>query len=431
MDVESLLTELANDREIEIALDILEGRAEKLHIPSPVLHKKLDDISKSFCKTKMTGGRTLFTFDPTFYNKYEHRVKILHISDLHYRISSRNITANQLDVEKDPKGVLLKDGLSQIGKVNCIVVSGDLATIGDDYELDEASTYISNLGSIFLKDDSKGNIILVQGNHDADWKTAREYYKTSKHKFRSFDSSLREQGDWIWPYSPRGWGTPYKTIDGILVWTFNSSIASGLVRYDKIAEIDKILKEAKNADNLQNDEYERFAEFFQEDIPAFTNADVDRMAILINTIRDNSTLRVAVCHHNVAPVRSERWRGPQILQGTSVVPVDSGYFLHKVCENGFRVILHGHTHRGAISDIGYSNERVLCIGAPRLSRSLELEYGDDEIGFNLIEFLEYQTRGTWKIVIQKYTIEGDTIVSLNAPIILEKQQVVKTPITAF
>src|ERR1700744_4319606 len=93
-------------------------------------------------------------------------LKILHISDIHFK-DFKNYKYLDLDKEIQREIELdlaaLKD---QYGKIDIVLLGGDIAFSGKENEYEVANTWIKRLCEII--DCQEENVLTVPGNHDVD-----------------------------------------------------------------------------------------------------------------------------------------------------------------------------------------------------------------------------------------------------------------------
>lgn len=89
------------------------------------------------------------------------RIKILHLSDLHFTESStsQDIICHSLYNK-------IKEMFSAGAKPNIIIITGDIVFSGKQKEYEKAKEYIDSIAQIC--EIKEGNIFIVPGNHDVD-----------------------------------------------------------------------------------------------------------------------------------------------------------------------------------------------------------------------------------------------------------------------
>jgi len=420
MDPFDILSEYANDDIPEVSLAALRKEAQNLRVPEPEMVDALESLEARGL-VRLDRGATrghVVRFSRNFHIRYRRRVRVVHISDLHFSLpGAKGDGRDQIDPARNPREIFLKDGPALLGDIDALVVSGDLATVGAKEELKGACEYIEDLRDRFLPDETKrSNVVVVHGNHDASWENARRYFADPGEKFHEFSSFLA-RNNWTLPSYPNSYHKPFLPLGGhTLLWAFNSSLGSGLVREHVLRELVKeIAPDDKPLGSLSGTQYERLTRFFQEDIPAFTNRGVQRLRHLLKGGLCDTALRVAVCHHNLVPIPEERWPGDDLNKGARVAPVDAGYFAYHLMENRFQVVLHGHIHRSTASVVSSKGRQLLCLGAPRLSRDRNAEADCSTVGFSAIDFLVYKASGKGEARVSTYPIEGDSIGAVEGP----------------
>ena len=112
-------------------------------------------------------------------------MKILHISDFHYKDSPRDIAAQAILIDK------LIENLPEPETIDFLIFSGDLVFSGKKAE-NFQDAYLSFLGRIGLKLKLKRrNIIICPGNHDVDRSAVSEPVKEYIRKVNSSDGLVK------------------------------------------------------------------------------------------------------------------------------------------------------------------------------------------------------------------------------------------------
>ncbi len=89
-------------------------------------------------------------------------MRILHLSDFHYKTSYRDVASQSLLVDR------LIEALKEQPKIDFVLFTGDLVFSGTDYtDFDLATEQLLKRISIALEVE-KPNVLLCPGNHDVD-----------------------------------------------------------------------------------------------------------------------------------------------------------------------------------------------------------------------------------------------------------------------
>ena len=265
---------------------------------------------------------------------------ILHISDIHF---GTNNDADQYLVQ-------LKNDLHnslKIKSLDYLVISGDIGSYSEKNEYKAASKFVTSLSNTFRLSCDK--VIIVPGNHDLNWRLAKNAYKYKY--FDDFSEPLPEG-----KYIPAG-------EDGVLLRNedlykkrfdyFNEHFYQEIYgkpyaeNYDEQGEIhtfpaDQILFLALNScweidhckDHRQRSGINMNA--FFKNLDKISNEDY------------TGWLKIATWHHPIT--------GPEMMKNVD--------FLEPLVINGFQIVMHGHIHESQQDSYFYDNsKKIHTIGA--------------------------------------------------------------------
>lgn len=319
----------------------------------------------------------------------DNEVIILHLSDLH-RTPGHEVTNNNLWKElrrdintefKKTNSILGRNEprLPEDGKIDLIIVSGDITQKATEAEYDEAANFLSLLVDNLL-DGEKNRLILVPGNHDVDWSYSKGAYEEVQ-KLTPENTSVQENFfRFKFEKTPPNWTLMQRNHDDIYQDRFKAFAKFFSEFYNKEHSFN--LKERHNQYTI----YNKFTEKLKIVVVGFSSCDLvdhlwyrgainheaiinadsklDELGYSINS----GVLRIAVWHHNVlgSPEKSD-FMDPQVAM--------------TLAEHGFSLGLHGHIHKAIRSDIfgSYAGLPVvsagsLCAGSKERPESIPYQY---------------------------------------------------------
>jgi predicted MPP superfamily phosphohydrolase len=320
---------------------------------------------------------------------------ILHISDLH-RSSSDPITNDELisALIGDRDRYILED--PSITKPDIIVVSGDLIQgvslgiidyereIEDQYSI--AEKFLDELVKRFLSGD-RSRIIIIPGNHDVDWNTAKDamlkiedlnQYPDFGSKLYTSDSKFR----WDWKsftaylindqnrYAERlkafwnFFNKFYEGVDGLLMVQSNSDVNLFSFCDGKIG--------VAAYNSCHGNDCFAFHGMIQREVVAKSYLDLKNLGVF--------DLLIAVWHHNI--------EGPPY--STDYMDKD---IIYSMIGRGFRLGLYGHQHKAQVTpqqiwlpdreSMVIVSAGSLCAGRYDLPSGVSRQYNLLEIGKDL------------------------------------------------
>ncbi len=330
---------------------------------------------------------------------------ILHLSDLHLGGPSPDQSdfTDKFGLEPasgDTKIMHLGRTLRALGDalraqdriLDAIVVSGDLTNGNQQDGYDAFEVLLSQLGD---RRPTGNQILVVPGNHDADWKFQagkpakfRRFLDTTRSSYRTpllygldyDDESLnRATGS-------RKKAAPLLEFDDVAIVAISSADFCGVEEQGTSTPWDEVLSDYLAAERASNDDAVskpavEAAKLAANDLRTLRVQDMARVhpqqidalrerlkgSSLVHRANDDVRLRIAVLHHPIGPVTGrEEVKAFESL--TNLATVRSFLF-----DLGFQVVLHGHKHASylgwewlvppsdRIDDVPW---RALAIGSP-------------------------------------------------------------------
>jgi 3',5'-cyclic AMP phosphodiesterase CpdA len=346
---------------------------------------------------------------------------ILHLSDLHLGSpSSRQFDSNDrfgLDPKTRETIVThlqrtlrtLGHALDEQGRtIDAVVVSGDLTNANKQDGYDQFPAVLEELGNQLPDPD---RILIVPGNHDADWdiqpgqpEKFKRFYDLVRGRYRSSLISGVDYDETTLA-KPVGSGqaaSPILELSDTTIVAINSADFCGVREQasetDWDAVLDDYLVDARSAGDTAA--LESFAQA-ESDLRRLRVQDMARIEPRqLDALREqfNGTslepdaeqdehLRIAVLHHPIGPVSSQE----EIKAFETMTNLET--FRSFLFDKGFHVVLHGHKHESyrawdwllpAGDDLARAPWRTLVIGAPGefrpgriVCRLLEVSPDDD------------------------------------------------------
>ncbi|MEJ7714999.1 MAG: metallophosphoesterase [Thermoleophilaceae bacterium] len=301
---------------------------------------------------------------------------ILHLSDLHLGSPS----ASQLDftdkfgleeVAGETKVQHLERTLRALGdtlraegrRLDAIVVSGDLTNANEQDGYDAFAALLDELGD---RRPAAERVVVVPGNHDADWsvqpgdpKKFRRFLDTVRSSHRSpllygvdYDDSSLDRGT-----GRRKKAVPVLELDDVAIVALSSAdfcgVEEGRTNTSWGAVLDSYLAEERASTNhAQRETGEETWKQAGEDLRRLRVQDMARVhprqldalqnrlsgCSLAHVADEDVRVRIAVLHHPIGPVSDhEEVKAFETL--TNLAMVRSFLF-----DSGFHVVLHGHKH---------------------------------------------------------------------------------------
>ena len=334
------------------------------------------------------------------------RVKIIHISDLHFSTETAN---NGVDDKEDILNPDEKQSYSSFSQFIrhiekqhysgfdkiFLVITGDLVDKGDILNFSSAKKFIIKCIKA-LGIESK-HVIIVPGNHDV---------LRTKNEHQQLENFKNEFKEFCTPFSDK----PYADIPvQLLIYTLNSNrlIAKRKINFFK---------------NLFSKDKYDFTE-----TPAIGNIQLDRLRGFIS--KSNHAVRIVALHHHLVPV----WG----IESKAFDPIlDAGVCINELQENGFVMALHGHKHQRSfkfIQSLDVPSASGLYItgtgsfGSDRMFNEIDIIFYD--VGHPKILHQCFQLNNNCAEQIGKVidctprsiAIEQEELVSFHADIDLEKK----------
>jgi len=250
--------------------------------------------------------------------KQENVVTLLHLSDLHFRASTR--TVGEKEQFLNSLETCLTTCRQEGTAFDLVLVTGDLvdgAELGVDAwraALDKTRAYLENL-CLHVAVDPRQGLRVIPGNHDFRWK-GNLYVTALKDAFEKTFADYR--------------GHMLYTKLNLLLACFDSNATTYRFELAKgrvdMAEFDQLARRIG-------------------DLPSEHRTQAEKTA-----------LRLALVHHHPLPIAESEvleprsrwdWVFGRQLEGAPEYMLlrNSGTFLHRLLRDNFRLVLHGHLHK--------------------------------------------------------------------------------------
>ncbi|MFX0187197.1 MAG: metallophosphoesterase [Candidatus Hodarchaeota archaeon] len=290
-------------------------------------------------------------------------LNILHVSDI--QEGRFGIKEDIFEVNKVYLNFLsdLKDKLEILhrkNKIDIIVISGDLTSIGAKEEFDHLTNeFLPILNDVFLKGTNivpKDRWILVPGNHDVEWEKGEA-------RFNNFIQFCQENG-----FHQYKLNNPESIYSKIICRDKISENTLGIIALNSCLEI--FDENSPNISNISNSYFSSFSKDWD------------------NLFREMPKLMV--CHHTLHSIKKDRFN----------------HALNKLSDNNVLLALAGDIHKSESHADEISNIRCIPAGTI-LAKKTERQVGIDEVSrqFNLVnlnlqsgyvKWYTYIFEGTWR-----------------------------------
>lgn len=228
---------------------------------------------------------------------------ILHISDLHFgdKFKYTKNKANPRDPISRCVNELLRDVESYFdGKVDFVVVSGDLTCSGTKEEFNLALVFLNKLSKALRTPVSK--FLLVPGNHDIRWRAGGtekfEEETESEHNFKEFSKEFFDSNP----------------LDFLSQVVFDESIV--LLGFNSIR--------------------------IEPDLHGIGYVGEDQVDYMFDLCKSHQNkIKIACAHHHILPVNTIEPFDPD--KDFSLM-IDAKLFTDKLLENNVSIYIHGHMH---------------------------------------------------------------------------------------
>lgn len=257
------------------------------------------------------------------------RVRILHISDLHFGGHADHRLWNQL--------VETVKGLRAEREIDLVIISGDLAENPSMRAMRKAASEVKNLRAA-LADNTP--CFIIPGNHDQQWRGNIPLGFFGRIPYEIYFKNDGLQWSWgkrwkevarlglcaLWPGKPElreeFTHRVYEGL-GIVVFGINSTPPFWVSATGKVAE-ESIFK---LADHLRQnvDAYKQF-------------------------------VKLAVVHHHPLPLAYTGTTFIENLQESLLIFYNAGTFLREAGQGGVDLVLHGHKHFAAFTTVSFENQ---------------------------------------------------------------------------
>jgi hypothetical protein len=294
-------------------------------------------------------------------------VNVLHLSDPHFAGENREAPiAWRTQLEEDLTREL------RIERLDGIIVSGDMATVGLRAEFELAAKFLAGVMDRFACPSSK--IMIVPGNHDVDWSATREGYRvTKKEHFIESDEvhSKLEAGnyvEWISNAAAEEKLRNYRMFHAEVTgrsWPLTSES-----EYCELYLGNGSIYCAGLNSAWQTDHH--FPKRISLNRTAFANT-ISRAGL---REAERSRWKVLVVHHPIGTLDDEKIPGRGELQQLS--------------KARFNLVLHGHIHKPSSGrfdyDIGPAGRSLKIIGAGTFGAMTRNWEPGFPLGYNLLRF---------------------------------------------
>lgn len=269
---------------------------------------------------------------------------VLHLSDLHFGTPEQarmwhSQLVSDLKYEVKPHGLM------------AVVVSGDVGNRAEPAEYDAARNFLLDLAGEFNL--SPHQLILVPGNHDVNWeRSERAYVPVRRKSYKGTlvpERDIDQDGDYVevrndadYKLRFEAWAKFYAAVRGEIY----------PLEYEEQATLHHF--------STQNVLFLGLNSAWQCDHHYRSRASIQDGALVnpLKSIRNNpafsQALKIAVWHH---PVQTS----------TGEDRITSTGFLEQLAQTGFRLGLHGHTHKAQPNsyqyDVEQAGRRISLIGA--------------------------------------------------------------------
>ncbi|MHA1257495.1 MAG: metallophosphoesterase family protein, partial [Promethearchaeota archaeon] len=300
-------------------------------------------------------------------------LNILHISDIQEGrfgikedISQVNEAyANFLSDLKDKLEILHRKN-----KIDIIVISGDLTSIGSEEEFNHLTNeFLPILNEVFLNGPNivpKKRWIMVPGNHDVEWGKGEA-------RFNNFIQFCQENG-----FHQYTLNNPESIYSRIICIDKNTGHTLGIIALNSCLDI--FDENSPNISNISNSYFSSFSKNWDSDFREMP--------------------KLMVCHHTLHSIKKDRFN----------------HALNKLSDNNVLLALAGDIHKSDSHADEISNIRCIPAGTI-LAKKTERQVGIDEVSrqFNLVnlnlrtgyvKWYTYSFEGTWReIKNQSFSLE--------------------------
>ncbi len=302
-------------------------------------------------------------------------LNILHISDIQegrfgIKEDISEVSESYVNFLSDLKDKL--EILHRKNKIDIIVISGDLTSIGSKEEFDHLTNeFLPILSEVFLKGTNtvpKNRWIIVPGNHDVEW-------DKEDARFNNFIQFSQENG-----FHQYKLNNPESIYSRIICRDKSTGNTLGIIALNSCLEI--FDENSPNISNISNSYFSSFSKDWDEYFRKMP--------------------KLMVCHHTLHSIKKDRFN----------------HALNKLSDNNVLLALAGDIHKSDSHADEISNIRCIPAGTI-LAKKTERQVGIDEVSrqFNLInlnlqsgyvKWYTYSFEGTWReIKNQSFYLEHD------------------------
>jgi 3',5'-cyclic AMP phosphodiesterase CpdA len=302
---------------------------------------------------------------------------LLHLSDLHlgnlghdddigdYRKTETIPEQDRVTKERLLKTALkaLRTLLTQRDEVlDAVVISGDITTCARADGFSKLGEILAALGD---KLPDPGRIVVVPGNHDVQWGTG----PGTAERYQRFIDGVRSQG-YVTPLldgvdyvadEPSGTNNPIVVGDDFMVFAVNSADMCGVLE-PLPPDLDALVGKLATDKHISSDEADQLRELRMYDMPRIQPRQLTALGDLISAADpdDSHRVRIAVLHHQLAPVREEE----EVKPFESIINL--GSFTAFLADSRTDMVLHGHKHADSVQSISIgssANQRNIVVSS--------------------------------------------------------------------
>lgn len=260
-------------------------------------------------------------------------VSLLHLSDIH---EGKFFAFRDLVVTKS---AIINDLCQQLGKIDFVVISGDISSVNDASDYRNAQKLLDSLKRKLNL--SAGNFVFVPGNHDRDKSRTDSYvFSNFLHFLKTFyEEDEVASSDFRYPdLDLQDYDNPQNVFDRFFSIALFPEVKSIVVGFNSVNPLDIQVNNDISC-NLQNQNTGcgliRGGEISSNQIANLR----EELEVIFRRRPDvREYAKIAAFHHNVfepSHVQAAKWRPTLINEGN---------LLAFLSDYGFQFILHGHLH---------------------------------------------------------------------------------------
>lgn len=231
---------------------------------------------------------------------------------------------------------LENDGLTP----DVVLVSGDISSFASKTEFNKACDFFSKI-ELLEKKLNSGNIVIVPGNHDLQWRRGKKVLK-HKNRFLNYFNFLKK----------------LEIVDKELTYEQYLKAPHVVKRIDEnsllVLGLNSSLYTAYKPDN--NDPNDFTKSIFDKELENYSKLNETQLEELLSSLSsinlDKYQYKIAILHHHVVPEKDDR---------AFVSNYDA--LLTRLRKENFRTILHGHLHRRLQDNFSMRHGGCVVLGA--------------------------------------------------------------------